>query len=182
MILNLEEIAHTFTDKLSKIKLVAFDVDGILTDGTVQWQGREVEFNRNFHIRDGYGFRMLMSLGFHVAVISGGKSLGLETRMNQLGITHQYLGNEDKRAAYNDLKKKLSLKDEEILYMGDELFDIPLLKRAGFAATIETASREVRDACDYIAQTPAGYGCAREVIDLMRIVQNIHPEIPQFED
>lgn len=182
MILDIEQLARPHIEKLAKIKAVLFDVDGILTDGLVQWQGEEVGFNRSFHVRDGYGLRVMMRAGFHVAVISGGKSKGLEERMNQLGVPDQYLGNEDKRKAYLELKDKYNLTDSQILYMGDEQFDIPLLKRAGFSATVEVANKEVRDVCDYIAKTPAGRGCAREVIDMIRHVQNIVPHVPDFED
>lgn len=181
MILDIEQLAKPHTDKLSKIKGVIFDVDGILTDGRVEWQGEEVGFNRSFNVRDGYGLKLLKSLGLYVGIISGGNSKGLVERLNQLGVADQYLGNEDKRDAYIDFKNKYKLDDSQILYMGDELFDIPILKKCGFSATVEVASKEVRDVCDYVAKMPAGHGCAREVIDMLRFVQNLNPEIPELE-
>lgn len=181
MILDLKTASKTFEDKLKKIKLCIFDVDGIITDGTVYYESDEMGFNRWFNVRDGYGMKILNAHGIPAGFISGGKSKGLEERVSQLGLPFAYLGNEDKRTAFNELMQKYNVDAEEILYMGDELFDLPLLRKAGFSATVECASHEVHDVCDYICQTPPGKGCVREVIDMLRYAQNIHPEIPDFE-
>lgn len=98
-----------------------------------------------------------------------------------LGLDYIFIGNEDKRDAWIKVKED-GYKDEEMLYMGDELFDIPLLKKAGFAATVPHAGLEVREVVDYITQRKAGEGCAREVIDLLRYVQGINPKIPDFNE
>lgn len=178
---DLRDVAKRFKDKLSKIKLCAFDVDGILTSGHIFWAGKEVGFNRHFHTRDGYGLKILMEAGLKVGVISGGDSLGVQKRfVENLKLDFAYLGDEDKRHAYQKLLEE-GYKDEEILYMGDEFFDLPLLKRAGFSATVPAASYEVKEAVDYITQLPSGEGCVREVIDIIRYARGITPKILDFD-
>ena len=175
--LQLKEIGDHFKEKLSKIKLCLFDVDGILTDGRVLWMGDEIGFNRQFHIRDGYGLKLLAAAGIEVGIITGGDSLGVVKRFEQLGVKHIYMGNEDKRSAYEDILKKTGLDHEQVLYMGDEFFDLPILVKVGFSATVPNASEEVREVVDYVTVTEAGYGCAREVIDILRHANNITPPI-----
>ncbi len=179
--IDLRETAKHFEDKLKSIKLCLFDVDGILTDGKVYWGGEEIGFNRSFNVLDGYGIRMLQQADIKVGFITGGKSLGIEMRHKYLQLDYLYMGAEDKRAAYLDIQKKSGFTDEEILYMGDELFDMPLLKRAGFAASVPSASIEVREVVDYVTTRAAGDGAAREVIDLLRYVQNITPNVLDFD-
>jgi 3-deoxy-D-manno-octulosonate 8-phosphate phosphatase (KDO 8-P phosphatase) len=169
--------AKKYKAKLKKIKLVLFDVDGILTDGKVYYAGGEVGFNRFFHILDGYGLKMLKELGYKVGIITGGDSIGVLKRFQLLGITDLYMGNEDKVEAYNDVKKKYNLKDEEILYMADEFFDVPLLRKVGFAVTVPHASIEVRKVCDYVTKRAGGEGAAREMIDILRQSQGKVPEV-----
>lgn len=179
--MSLKENAEKFKEKLSKIKVCAFDVDGILTDGTIWWHGDEVGWNRSSNIRDGYGLVLLKRLGFKVGVITGGNSLSVVKRFKEnLGLDFVYKGNEDKRYAFEDLFSK-GHKPEEILYMGDELFDIPLLKVAGFSATVPTASFDVLDVVDYVSEAGAGKGAVREVIDMLRLAQNLEVDIPTLD-
>ena len=177
---DLRKIAQQYEPMLKHIKVCAFDCDGILTDGSVFWAGTDIGWNRITTTRDGYGFKILQKAGLKVGVISGGDSLSLYKRfLENLKLDFLYAGNDDKRPAY---KKILShgFQDKEILYMGDEFFDIPLIKQCGFGATVSTASYEVQEAADYIASTPPGHGAAREVIDILRYVHNIVPEVPGF--
>jgi len=174
---NLRERAQTFKNQLSKIKIALFDVDGICTNGKIFWAGEEVGFNRQFHTHDGYGMKILMRAGIKVGIITGGNSIGVKKRFELLGVDYLYMDNEDKRGALDDILKKEDLKDENVLYMGDEFFDLPLLKRAGFSATVPNASHEICEAVDYITHNPSGEGCVREVIDMLRHVQDITPEI-----
>jgi 3-deoxy-D-manno-octulosonate 8-phosphate phosphatase (KDO 8-P phosphatase) len=175
--LQLRDLAELYKEKLQKIKICLFDVDGILTDGRVFWAGQEVGFNRFFHIHDGYGMKILANAGIQIGIITGGDSLGVEKRFKELGITHVYMGNEDKRGALDNVLAKTGLSDENVLYMGDEFFDLPVLKRAGFAATVPNASEEIREVVDYITHRSAGEAAAREVIDILRYAQGIVPEI-----
>jgi len=175
--INLRDVSKKYDEKLKKIKVALFDCDGILTDGKVFYQGSEMGFNRFFHVADGYGMRLLMRSGIEVGVISGGDSLGVHKRLDLLGVTLKYLGNENKKQAYLEIKEKTGASDDEILYMGDDLFDIPLLNVVGFSATVNHASLEVQEACDYVCQKAGGLGAAREVIDLIRYSQGIFPEL-----
>lgn len=170
--------AEKHTAKLKRIKVACFDLDGILTDAKVQYDGEELGFNRSFNVYDGYGMKLLMKAGLKVGVITGGNSVSVQKRVEQLGLDFCYAGNEDKRDAFIDLRKRYGVTGEEILYMGDELFDIPLLQASGFAATVPSAGMEVLAIADYVTTRRSGEGCAREVIDLLRIVQGIHPDLP----
>ncbi|HXH32203.1 MAG TPA: HAD family hydrolase [Bacteriovoracaceae bacterium] len=174
------EIAKKFETKLKKIKVVIFDLDGILTDSHVWWASEEVGFNRTFCIYDGYGMKLLMKAGLKVGVITGGNSVSVTKRVDQLGLTFCYAGNEDKRAAFLDVLKKYDVAAEEVLYMGDELFDMPLLRKAGFSATVPNTCEEVREMVDYVTVRESGKGCAREVIDLVRYAQGITPTCEDF--
>jgi 3-deoxy-D-manno-octulosonate 8-phosphate phosphatase (KDO 8-P phosphatase) len=168
------DIAKTFEEKLKKIKVCAFDIDGILTNGGISWEGEDVGFNRTTHSLDGHGLKMLMRAGLTVGVISGGDSIAIRKRfIDNLGLHFVYLGNEDKREAY---KKVLAMgfKDEEVLYMGDDFIDLPIIKRVGFSATVPGASLEIQEAVDYITYREAGNACAREVMDILRYAQK-HP-------
>jgi 3-deoxy-D-manno-octulosonate 8-phosphate phosphatase (KDO 8-P phosphatase) len=118
-----------------------------------------------------------MRAGIKVGIITGGDSIGVRKRFEGLGVNFLYMGNEDKRASYEKIQKEAGVTDEECLYMGDEFFDLPIMKRVGFSATVPNASIEVREAADYVTQRPSGEACAREVIDLLRHVQDITPEI-----
>lgn len=178
---DLKTEALKYADKLKKIKVCAFDVDGVLTDGKVWWAGEEIGWNRSTNIRDGYGLVLLKRLGYKVGVITGGDSLSVVKRFEEnLKLDFVYAGNEDKREAYKDLLAQ-GYDKSEILYMGDEHFDMPLLKVTGFSATVPAASHEVKDVVDYVTECPGGEGAVREVIDLLRLACDITPQIPEFE-
>lgn len=178
--MSLRETAKKFEDKLKKIKVLIFDLDGILTNAHVWWASEEVGFNRTFNIYDGYGMKLMMKAGLKVGVITGGNSVSVSKRTDQLGLNFCYMGNEDKRAAFLDIMSKYAVTADEILYMGDELFDLPLLKKAGFSATVPNTSDEVKEICDYVTIRQSGEGCAREVIDLVRYAQGIVPILEDF--
>lgn len=170
-------LGDKYKSKLANIKLALFDVDGILTDGKLYYSGEEVGYNRFFHTHDGYGLKVLMRAGIQVGIITGGSSLGVKKRFTDLGIKYLEMGNEDKRTSFEKIIKELGIQTSEALYMGDEFFDLPILKRVGFSATVPSASVEVREAVDYVTTRDSGNGCVREVIDMLRHVQNIVPEI-----
>ena len=171
--LVLKEYAEKFKSKLIKIKVCAFDIDGILTNGGITWKGEDIGFNRTTHALDGHGFKMLMQAGIKVGVISGGDSAGVRKRfIENLKLDFVFLGNEDKREGYKKILE-MGFCDEEILFMGDEFIDLPLLRRAWFSATVPNASYEIQEAVDYITHREAGDACAREVMDMLRYAQNI---------
>ena len=152
-------------------------MDGILTDGRIYWGGEEVGYNRFFHVHDGYGIKILRAAGVKVGVITGGDSRGVIERFNLLGLDYFFFGNEDKREALATILEDAKVSKDEVLYMGDEFFDLPILKQVGFAATVPNASHEIKEVVDYVTQRESGKGCVREVIDMLRSVQNIVPAI-----
>ncbi|WP_127714457.1 HAD family hydrolase [Halobacteriovorax sp. HLS] len=173
---DLREVAKKFQAKLDKIKVVAFDVDGILTDGRVWYSGDEMGWNRFTDTSDGYGLKMLKNFGFKVGVITGGDSLSVIKRFKEnLKLDFVYYGNEDKREGFQKLLDQ-GYKAEEVLFMGDEFFDLPLLMASGFSATVPNTSEEIKDRVDYVTSTPAP-GCVREVIDIIRYSRNLYPDI-----
>ena len=174
------QIAKKFKKKLSQIKVFLVDVDGILTDGHIFYSGNEVGFNRSFHALDGYGLKLIREHGIKIGFITGGDSISVKKRAEYLGLDFLFLGTEDKRKAFLEVEAK-GYKPEEILYMGDELFDIPLLTRSGFSATVPNAPVELHENVDYVTVRDGGEGAVREVIDLVRYAQNIHPKILDFE-
>ena len=177
---NLREEAKKYEAKLKKIKCLAFDVDGVLTDGTVSWDGEEVGWNRSTHTADGYMLRYLMSAGFTVGVITGGNSLSVHKRFDEnLGLNFVHAGSDDKRQAFEKVMA-LGFEADEILFMGDEFIDYPLLKRAGFSATVPDASIEIKEVADYVTERMGGAGAAREVMDLLRHAHGLVPKVPMF--
>ena len=151
--------------KLENIKLFLFDVDGILTDGKISWDSKLEEFIRTFHIRDGYGIRLLLEQGYKVGVISGGKSFNVKKRVEYLGMDYCYLGHFDKTIPFKECLEKSGYTADQALYMGDDLFDIPVLDLVGFSATVPDAPQKVLDSADYITEKTGGNGAVREVID-----------------
>lgn len=180
--LKLREISKHYEDKLKKIKVCLFDIDGILTDGMIYYGGEEIGFNRFFNVLDGYGMRLLSQNGIKIGFITGGKSLGIQKRHEYLKADYLHMGTEDKRKSYIEIREDSGCTDEEILYMGDEFFDIPLLKKAGFSATVPHASAEVQAVVDYVTVRNGGEGAVREVIDMIRYAQNIIPNVPDFDE
>ncbi len=161
-------------NKLKKIKLLILDVDGIMTDGRIFWlEGHG--WTRNFHIHDGYGLKILMKAGIQVAVISGGDSKDVRTRMQFLKIEHVFLGDEDKIKALEKIKIATGLEYEQMAFMGDDLFDLPVLERVGFSATVPQAVPPVRSRVHYITEASAGWGAVREVADAIRKSQGHGP-------
>ncbi len=178
---DLRALAQDHFEKLKKIKVALFDVDGIMTDGLVQFQGGEVVYNRSFHTRDAYGLKILKEAGIKTGIITGGSSIVIEKWFcDYADVDYIFKGNEDKRDAYRQVLSD-GFKDEQILYMGDEFIDWPLLERAGFSATVPETGIEFRELVDYVTFEKGGRGAAREVIDMLRYAQGIVPKTPLFE-
>jgi 3-deoxy-D-manno-octulosonate 8-phosphate phosphatase (KDO 8-P phosphatase) len=157
-------------EKAQTIRLLTLDIDGILTDGKLYYGEKGLEL-KAFHIHDGLGIKLLQQSGVIVAVISGKKDLGTSMRLKELNIEHAYLGHENKLPCYEELKKKLNLSDNEIAYMGDDLPDLPLLRRVALSLSVPHASVIIKECCDYITSTQAGAGAVREVCELIMQAQ-----------
>ena len=160
--------------RLKKIRLLALDVDGVLTDGRVFWL-EDHGWTRFFHIKDGYGLKLLMKAGVDVAIISGGDSKDVRTRMEFLKIKHVFLGDEDKTKAFDKIRATTGFTPEQIAFMGDDLFDLPVLEKVGFSATVPHAVDSVKAKVHYITDCPGGWGAVREVADAIRLAQGLTP-------
>lgn len=148
--------------KIKNIKMLVMDVDGVLTDSRIILDS-SIGWKRFFSVRDGIGIHQLRHLGYKTAVITGSNSEDVRQRMQHLKIDYFYENKLDKMPAYEELKKESGFTDEEICYIGDDIYDIPLLKRVGFSATVPEAVEEVLKECDYITNRKGGYGAVRDL-------------------
>ncbi len=149
-----------------KIKLLILDVDGVLTDNGLYIDDNGVE-SKKFNIADGMGIWLAHQAGIEVALISGRSSKTTEFRAFQLKIKHIYLGQSNKLEAYDQIKQKLNIKDDQIAYMGDDLPDIPVLKQVGFPICVRNAQPLVKRHAKFITKVKGGEGAVREVVDLI---------------
>ena len=152
--------------QLKKIKLIISDVDGVLTDGTIMKGGGDMELKR-FCVQDGTAVAMVKAAGFDLAFISGRYSEATEIRMKELKISDVYNGTLNKLVPYRELKKKYQLKDDEIAYIGDDLIDIPVMKKVGLPAAVQNAYPDVKEKAVFVTKTRGGEGAFREFIDWM---------------
>lgn len=158
------------TTKASRITLMGFDVDGVLTDGTLYYSARGDEM-KGFSTRDGQGIRMLANAGVHIAIITGRKSEIVAQRAQNLGIDLVMQGIDDKRAAMQVLLTRLGLQFDQAGYMGDDVVDLPLLRSCGFSATVADGHRLVRERVDHVSLFNGGHGAVRDVCELVLAAQ-----------
>lgn len=161
---------QSLAQRLQGIKLIAFDVDGIMTDGGLYLSDNGDEIKR-FNSLDGHGLKMLKKSGVELAIITGRTSRLVEMRAKNLGITHLYQGIEDKWSAMQELLAKLKIKPEASAYMGDDVVDLPVMRRVGFAVTVPASPQIVRDHAHYLTQREGGYGAVRETCELIMSAQ-----------
>ena len=167
---HLADIPQDLRARAAKIRLVAFDVDGTLTDGRL-WMtedGREI---KAFHVHDGLGIKRLRAHGVDVALISSRISRAVELRAEQLGIDHVYQGKDDKLACLEDLLRASGLTPEQACYVGDDLPDLAPMSACGFAVAVADARPEVLDATHWHTRANGGQGAAREVCDFILAAQ-----------
>lgn len=155
---------------LSGIRLVAFDVDGVFTDGRFYLSDDGIE-SKAFNTQDGFGIRQLIQSGITVAVISGRKSGAVERRMTELGVPHIVQGCKDKVAALDGIIDTLSITALECAYVGDDIPDLPLLEYVGVSIAVANAVKPVHDKCDHITAASGGFGAVREICDLVLFSQ-----------
>lgn len=144
--------------------MVIIDVDGVLTDGkiTLDVNGNE---SKSFCVQDGTGISYLHRVGIKTAIISGRESKVVEQRAKELCIEDVYLGIHNKVEAYEKILKKHKLKDNETCYIGDDLIDLPILRRVGFSVAVPNATLEVKENVSYVTNAPGGSGAIREVTE-----------------
>ena len=155
-------------EKLEPIKLVVLDVDGVLTDGSLIYSA-DGEDRKRFSARDGLAIRLLLRAGIQVGVISGRSSEAVITRCSELGLGAEFIvvGSSDKPADLDRMEELLQISDFEVAAMGDDLPDLPLLARAGFAACPTDAAPEVIATCDLVCGAEGGRGAVREFAEVV---------------
>ena len=153
-----------------KIKLIAFDVDGVMTDGTLYLADDGQEY-KGFNSLDGHGLKMLKSTGVELAIITGRSSRVVENRAKNLGITLIHQGAHDKLAVYESLCRELHLQYEDTAFMGDDVVDLPVMRRAGLAIAVPAAPDLVKAHSHYITTRAAGHGAVREACELLMQAQ-----------
>ncbi len=162
--------------KAGKIKLLMLDVDGVMTDGSIVLDNEGNEFKR-FHVRDGHGIKMIGRAGIKVAIITGRKSKVVEIRAKELGITEVYQKIFKKSVIFEKLIKKYKCRDENVAFMGDDVVDRELLKRAGLSAAPADAEDEAKKLADFVAKRNGGRGAVREFTDLILKSSNLWKKV-----
>lgn len=162
--------------RAKEIKLLVLDVDGILTDGRVLYGAGGQEFT-SFHILDGHGIKLALRFGLSLALLTGRESEAVAQRARELGILEIHQKALDKLSVFQDLLARSGLAASQVACMGDDLVDLPLLRRAGLAITVPGAVAEVRAAAHYVTSRPGGQGAVRESIELVLKAQAHWPAV-----
>ena len=160
----------SIANRLAGIRLVAFDVDGVFTDGRFYLSDAGIE-TKAFNTQDGFGIRQLIRADIAVAVISGRKSGAVERRMTELSVPHVIQGCGDKVAALEGITEALGITEKQCAYVGDDIPDLPLLKHVGVSIAVANAVEQVRVYCDYTTSASGGSGAVREVCELVLSAQ-----------
>ncbi len=149
---------------LTRVKAFIFDVDGVLTDARLLIT-ESGELLRTMNAKDGYALKTALNNGYQVCIITGGKNYGVKSRLQGLGVTDVYMDAHDKMVELQEYLSKNNLQPEEVLYMGDDMPDVPVLQYVGLAACPQDAIPEVKAVCDYISHRGGGDACVRDVIE-----------------
>lgn len=153
-------------ERAKEVRLLLLDVDGVLTDGSIILDGRGGEW-KVFHVRDGTGIKMLMAGGIEVAILTGRTSEVVSRRAEELTIRRVYQGVKDKIVPYEGLKAELGLEDRQVCFIGDDVVDVPLMRRVGLPVAVADASEEAKAVALYVTRNPGGRGAVREVCELI---------------
>lgn len=152
--------------RIAPIRLLILDVDGVLTDGRIVFDSNGVE-SKFFNVKDGHGIKMLQRAGITVGIISGRESQVATNRAAELGIELVYQKSLDKMIPYRDILAKTGYSDHQVAFMGDDIIDLPLLRRVGFAAAPADAVSDVLSHVHFVTKNRGGWGAVREVCDLI---------------
>jgi 3-deoxy-D-manno-octulosonate 8-phosphate phosphatase (KDO 8-P phosphatase) len=166
----MQKSSEMHLDQAKSIRLIAFDVDGIMTDGGLYLSDSGDEFKR-FNSLDGHGLKMLRASGVELAIITGRTSRCVELRAQNLGIRHLFQGVEDKLSTMQALMRQLDIPADAAAYMGDDVVDLPVMRRVALAVTVPEAPQIVRDHAHYVSQRNGGSGAVREVCELIMSAQ-----------
>ncbi|AMO93408.1 phosphatase, YrbI family [Collimonas fungivorans] len=161
------------TARAARVRLMIFDVDGILTDGGLLY-GADGEQLKRFNALDGHGIKQLQQSGVATAIISARQSAIVSRRASDLGIAHVQQGVHDKHAAFVKLLEQLQLAPDACGFIGDDVIDLPILSQVGFAVSVPNGHADVRSRVHYVTQAGGGHGAAREICDLIMQAQNTY--------
>ncbi len=151
-------------NQLKKIELLLLDVDGVLTDGGIIYHDDQVE-SKKFNVKDGLGIRLLMQSGIHVGIVTGRRSKALRHRCDNLGITLLFDGVGDKAAALQEVINQTGFSKDQIAFMGDDLPDLPIMRKVGLAVAVSDAHALVRKHAHLVTQAAGGKGAVREICE-----------------
>jgi len=168
--LVLSKISQSVRDLAAQVKLIAFDVDGILTDGSL-WYGEHGELMKRFCALDGHGLKMLQQAGVRVALITGREGDILSRRAADLGLADVFQNVRDKIGVLNQLATDMGLGLENIAFMGDDIIDLPAMQKCGFSISVPNAPLYVQQTAHWITSLPGGSGAVRECTDLIMAAQ-----------
>jgi len=159
-----------FKDDLTQVKGFVFDVDGVFTNGYIFVSGDGTQ-TRSMNVKDGYAIHYAVKKNYPIAIISGGKCQSIVHRFTDLGVQDIFINSHNKQNDFNEFLAKYSLTPKDILYMGDDLPDYPVMKQVGLATCPADAAHEIKEISHYISPKPGGAGCVRDVIEQTLTVQ-----------
>jgi 3-deoxy-D-manno-octulosonate 8-phosphate phosphatase (KDO 8-P phosphatase) len=166
-------------ERAARVQLMCFDVDGVMTDGSL-WYGPQGEVFKRFNALDGHGIKLLHQAGVASAIISGRKSDAVTRRAQELGIRYVHQGIDDKLTCFQELLRKVNLQAQDCGFMGDDVIDLPVMQTVLFAATVGEAFDMVKAHAHWVATRAAGQGAVREVVELIlaaRRAAGLHTDV-----
>lgn len=163
-------------DRAKKIKLLMLDVDGVLTDGRIIYDNFGDEL-KCFNVHDGMGFSLLRNAGIETIIVTSKKSKIVSRRAKEMGVSRVFQSAVEKVRVYEKVLKRCRLKHEEVCYIGDDITDVPILKRVGLAVAVANGTDEVKTTAHYVTKREGGKGAAREIIDLILRSQSKWDEV-----
>lgn len=163
-------------NKIRRVRLLILDVDGVMTDGGIMIDDAGAE-SKSFNVRDGHGLKVLMRYGIEVALLTGRRSRAVEHRAAELGIAEVHQGILNKAETFAEILQRRNLAPEETAYAGDDIVDIPVLRRVGFAVAPADAVPEVRQVVDYVTDCIGGRGAVRELCEVILRAQGFWAEV-----
>ena len=171
-----DSINRMMQEKIEAVRLLILDVDGVMTDGRIIMDdnGREI---KQFDVRDGHGLKLLIRYGIGIVLLTGRKSAVVEHRARDLGIEEVYQGIWNKVEASEAILQKRNLRYDQVAFVGDDIVDIPLLRKVGFSVAVADAAEEVKRVVDYVTQKKGGRGAVREVCKIILLAQDKWAEV-----
>jgi 3-deoxy-D-manno-octulosonate 8-phosphate phosphatase (KDO 8-P phosphatase) len=176
----IDELSNELKEKIRKIKILVLDVDGVMTDGSIILGSKDGEEYKVFNVRDGTGIKMIQRAGLKVALITGRSSSVVERRSKELGITDVHQGSLYKMQKFDEILEKYDLSYEEAVFMGDDIIDIPVMKKAAIGIAVKDADSSTFDAADIITENVGGKGAVREITDLILKVQGKYDDVADY--